>query len=336
MDPLALLAAATVAAAITLIAIGIAGVSSRRATDRLAAYPTAGTQPMTADDTAASKSGDAGGSLFLGSVQRTLGRSDWSERTSKELNRADLTLTPAEYLAFRAAVMVAALAINFGLGFFFPALKNLWAWGGVLVIGYYIPIWYVHRRQNRRLQAFNDMLADTVTLIANSLRAGSSFLQSLEMVTREAQPPISTEFSRVVREVSIGLPLEQALNNLTGRVKSSDLDLMATAITIQYQVGGNLAEILDTIAETIRERVRIKGEIRTLTAQQRLSGYIVGFLPIGLLLFLMVAAPKFINPMFQIPPALFGVPLGVILLIFAGIMMGIGFLIIRRIVNIEV
>jgi tight adherence protein B len=101
-------------------------------------------------------------------------------------------------------------------------------------------------------------------------------------------------------------------------------------------VGGNLAEILDTIAETIRERVRIKGEIRTLTAQQRLSGYIVGFLPIGLLLFLMVAAPKFINPMFQIPPAVFGVPLGVILLIFAGIMMGIGFLIIRRIVNIEV
>ena len=174
------------------------------------------------------------------------------------------------------------------------------------------------------------------TLIANSLRAGSSFLQSLEMVTREAQPPISTEFARVVREVSIGLPLEQALNNLTGRVKSSDLDLMATAIAIQYQVGGNLAEILDTIAETIRERVRIKGEIRTLTAQQRLSGYIVGFLPIGLLLFLMVAAPKFINPMFQIPPAVFGVPLGVILLIFAGIMMGIGFLIIRRIVNIEV
>ena len=194
----------------------------------------------------------------------------------------------------------------------------------------------MHRRQNKRLQAFNDALADTVTLIANSLRAGSSFLQSLEMVTREAQPPISTEFARVVREVSIGLPLEQALNNLTGRVKSSDLDLMATAIAIQYQVGGNLAEILDTIAETIRERVRIKGEIRTLTAQQRLSGYIVGFLPIGLLLFLMVAAPKFINPMFQIPPGIYGVPLGVVLLGIAGIMMGIGFLIIRRIVNIEV
>jgi tight adherence protein B len=336
VDALALLASATVAAAITLIAIGIAGATNRRAVDRLAAYPTAGVQPIAADDAPKAK-GSGGSSAFLGSVQGALGRSEWSERTAGELNRADLTLTPAEYLAFRVAAVVFAVAICYALGVvLFPALKNIWALGGAVLIGYFAPIWYVHRRQNKRLQAFNDALADTVTLIANSLRAGSSFLQSLEMVTREAQPPISTEFARVVREVSIGLPLEQALNNLTGRVKSSDLDLMATAISIQYQVGGNLAEILDTIAETIRERVRIKGEIRTLTAQQRLSGYIVGFLPVGLLLFLMVAAPKFINPMFQIPPGIYGIPLGVILLMFAGIMMGIGFLLIRRIVAIEV
>jgi tight adherence protein B len=335
MDPLALLASATVAAAVTLIAIGIAGATNRRAVDRLAAYPTAGTQPIAAEDSAKAKSAD--GSVFLSGVQRGLGRSGWSERTAKELNRADLTLTPVEYLAFRIAAIVFAVLICYALGVvLFPALKNIWALAGAVLIGYFAPIWYVHRRQNKRLQAFNDALADTVTLIANSLRAGSSFLQSLEMVTREAQPPISTEFARVVREVSIGLPLEQAMNNLTGRVKSSDLDLMATAIAIQYQVGGNLAEILDTIAETIRERVRIKGEIRTLTAQQRLSGYIVGFLPIGILLVLMVIAPKFINPMFQIPPAVFGVPLGVVMLGFAGIMMGIGFLLIRRIVSIEV
>lgn len=335
MDPLALLASATVAAAVTLIAIGIAGASSRRAVDRLAAYPTAGSQAVAADEAAKSNAG--GSSVFLAGVQRAVGRSDWSERMSRELNRADLTLTPAEYLAFRVAAIMIAVAICFALGAtVLPALKNLWAQVAAVVIGYYAPIWYVHRRQNKRLQAFNDSLADTVTLIANSLRAGSSFLQSLEMVTREAHPPISTEFARVVREVSIGLPLEQALSNLNGRVRSSDLDLMATAISIQYQVGGNLAEILDTIAETIRERVRIKGEIRTLTAQQRLSGYIVGFLPIGLLLFLFVAAPKFINPMFQQPPAVFGVPLGVVLLGIAGIMMGIGFLLIRRIVNIEV
>src|SRR5262249_33568782 len=147
---------------------------------------------------------------------------------------------------------------------------------------------------------------------------------------------VSTEFQRVIREVNLGLPFETAMENMVRRVRSEDLELMATAINIQHTVGGNLAEILDTIAETIRERVRIKGEIRTLTAQQRLSGYIVGFLPVGLLLFLMVVAPKFMNPMFQIPPGIAGVPLRVILLAIAGIMMGIGFLLIRRIVAIEV
>ena len=112
------------------------------------------------------------------------------------------------------------------------------------------------------------------------------------MVVRESRPPVSTEFSRVIREVNLGLPFEQALENMVRRVKSEDLELMATAISIQHQVGGNLAEILDSIAFTIRERVRIKGEIRTLTAQQRLSGYVVGGLPIGLAAFLFVAAPE--------------------------------------------
>src|SRR6476661_6797930 len=242
MDAIALLASATVAVAIVLIAIGIAGATNRRAVDRLVAYPTAGTQSVAAGDAAVGKTSTVGGrSVFLAGAQTALGRSEWSERTATELNRADLTLTPAEYLAFRIAAVVFAVLIDYVLGvLLFPALKNIWAIAAALIIGYYLPIWYVHRRQNKRLQAFNDALADTVTLIANSLRAGSSFLQSLEMVTREAQPPISTEFARVVREVSIGLPLEQALNNLTNRVKSSDLDLMATAIAIQYQVGGNL------------------------------------------------------------------------------------------------
>jgi hypothetical protein len=118
---------------------------------------------------------------------------------------------------------------------------------------------------------------------------------------RESRPPISTEFSRVIREVNLGLPFEQALENLVRRVRSDDLELMATAISIQHQVGGNLAEILDSISYTIRERIRIKGEIRTLTAQQRLSGYVVGFLPIGLAGFLFVAAPGFMDPMFANP-----------------------------------
>ena len=156
------------------------------------------------------------------------------------------------------------------------------------------------------------------------------------MVVREAQPPISTEFARVIREVNLGLPLDEALANLVRRVKSDDLELMITAIAIQHQVGGNLAEILDTIAYTIRERVRIKGEIRTLTAQQRMSGYVVGFLPVGLVLLISVIAPEFMAPMFAEATGGFGLPLGLVILAFGGLMMGIGFILIRRIVDIEV
>ena len=116
------------------------------------------------------------------------------------------------------------------------------------------------------------------------------------MVVRETQPPISTEFGRVIREVNLGLPFEQALENMVRRVRSEDLELMATAIAIQHQVGGNLAEILDSIAFTIRERIRIKGEIRTLTAQQRMSGYVVGVLPFFLALFIFLAAPEVLGP----------------------------------------
>ena len=210
----------------------------------------------------------------------------------------------------------------------------LWIIG--FVVGYWIPRFWLNRRKSARLKAFNGNLADTITLLANSLRAGSSFLQSVEMVVREAQPPISTEFARVIREVNLGLPLDDALANLQRRVRSDDLDLMTTAIGIHHQVGGNLAEILDSIAFTIRERVRIKGEIRTLTAQQRMSGYVVGFLPIALVGLLSVIAPTFMAPMFQKPPELFGQPAGLFILAFGGIMMAIGFFFIRRIVDIEV
>jgi tight adherence protein B len=153
---------------------------------------------------------------------------------------------------------------------------------------------------------------------------------------REARPPISTEFSRVIREVNLGLPFDQAMENMVRRVRSEDLELMATAITIQHQVGGNLAEILDSIAYTIRERIRIKGEINTLTAQQRISGYVVAGLPIGLAGLLFVIAPAFMEPMFSKPPELLGLPMGVVILAVGGFMMFVGFMIIRRVVDIQV
>ena len=168
------------------------------------------------------------------------------------------------------------------LGIVFPGLRNPVA----LVVAFLLGL---SRRASTstaarpgRLKAFNAQLPDTITLLANSLRAGSSFLQGMELVTREARPPISEEFERVVREMQLGVALQPALNNLVRRVASEDLELMVTAIQIQSQVGGNLATVLDAIAHTIRERIRIYGEIQTLTAMQRYSGYVITLLPIGL------------------------------------------------------
>jgi tight adherence protein B len=275
-------------------------------------------------------------STALNSLNRVVEKRDWGSNLARELARADIALKPSEFLAIRLGAVVGIPLVMIGLSSFIGILANPILWVGGVVVGFWLPKFWLGRRKSKRLKAFNSGLADTITLIANSLRAGSSFLQSVELVVREAQPPISTEFSRVIREVNLGLPLDDALANLQRRMKSDDLDLMTTAIAIHHSVGGNLAEILDTIAFTIRERVRIKGEIRTLTAQQRMSGYVVGFLPIALVLLLSVIAPTFMEPMLQQPPSLFGLPLGLFILALGGIMMLIGFMLIRRIVDIEV
>jgi tight adherence protein B len=255
---------------------------------------------------------------------------------ARDIARADLKLRPGEYMFMWAAVIVGVPVFFFIFGFVFTALQSPLALLIGAVIGFFLPRMWLKRRQSSRLNAFNKQLPDTITLIANALRAGSSFLQAIEMVVREAQPPISLEFARVVREVNLGLAFDAALENMVRRVRSDDLELMATAITIQHQVGGNLAEILDSIAFTIRERVRIKGEIRTLTAQQRMSGYVVALLPICLMGALSIIDPTFMSPMFENPPAFMGLPLGVALLSLGGFSMFIGFILIRRIVAIEV
>lgn len=268
---------------------------------------------------------------------RFVEKRDFGAGLSRELARADLTLKPGEFVALRIGVLLGVPSLFYLLGqSLFPSLGNPVAWLVGAAIGWWIPGVWLGRRKGRRLKAFNAALADTITLIANALRSGSSFLQAVEMVVRESDPPMSTEFGRVVREVNLGLPFEQALNNMVRRVKSDDLELMTTAISIQYQVGGNLAEILDSIAFTIRERVRIKGEIRTLTAQQRMSGYVVAGLPLGLMGILSLIAPNFMAPMFAPDPKVFGLPLGVVILGFGGVLMLIGFTIIRKIVDIKV
>jgi tight adherence protein B len=275
-------------------------------------------------------------SVALANFNRVVEKRDWGNNMARELARADIALKPSEFLAIRIGAIAGVPLIMVVLSAFISFLGNPIALAVGILVGWWLPKFWLGRRKSSRLKAFNSGLSDTIMLLANSLRAGSSFLQSVEMVVREAQPPLSTEFSRVIREVNLGLPLDDALANLGRRMKSDDLDLMITAIAIQHQVGGNLAEILDTIAYTIRERVRIKGEIRTLTAQQRMSGYVVGFLPVALVLLLSVIAPTFMAPMLQSPPSMLGFPLGLFILGLGGLMMGIGFILIRRIVDIEV
>ena len=246
----------------------------------------------------------------------------FSTKVQRDLARANLKLKVSEYYYIRVGTAL-------GLGLVLGVLRDPLSGVIGLILGYLMPRFYVSRRIAGRLGAFNKQLADTITLLSNSLRAGSSFLQSIELVSRETPSPMGEEMGRVVRELNLGLGMEEALANLVRRIRSDDLDLMVTAIGVQQQVGGNLAEILDTIAFTIRERVRIKGEINTLTAQGRMSGYLVAFLPIGIAVTL-----NFINPAFMQP--LFTETLGRILLGVGGVMMVIGFFMIQKIVDIKV
>jgi tight adherence protein B len=337
VDTMALAIAGVAALAIVLIAVGVATSGGSGISDRLERYAA---KPQ--DVRKGSTSGQGGvaeliaQSQALNTLNRVVEQRDFGANLARDIARADLRLKPSEFLMIWGASIVGVPLVMLLLSVVLPPLGSpvFLLVGGLL--GFLLPRFWLARRKNGRLGAFNKQLPDTITLIANALRAGSSFLQAIELVVRESRPPISTEFGRVIREVNLGLPFDQALENMVRRVRSDDLELMATAISIQHQVGGNLAEILDSIAYTIRERVRIKGEIRTLTAQQRLSGYVVAGLPIALAGFLFVAAPGFMAPMFLNPPAVLGLPAGVVILAVGGFMMFLGFMFIRKIVDIEV
>jgi tight adherence protein B len=336
MSSATLIIAALAAVSIIVIALGIAMSGSSGVTlERLERYA-AGAKPT---DGATGQGGVAeliAKSAALAQLNKVVEKRDFGANLLRDLGAADLKLKPSEYLGLWAGTTIGVPIVMFLLGFFVSALQNPIVLLIGLIIGFMAPRFWLNNRTSSRLRQFNKQLPDTVTLIANALRAGSSFLQAIELVVRESRPPISIEFGRVIREVNLGLPFDLALENMVKRVKSEDFELMATAIAIQHQVGGNLAEILDSIAFTIRERIRIKGEIRTLTAQQRLSGYVVGALPFFLAFFIFLAAPTFFDPMFIKPPDVLGIPLGVILLLIALGAMGAGFFFIRKIVDIEV
>ncbi len=261
-------------------------------------------------------------------MEKAIANRGFAATIQNELARANLKLTASEFMMLNVVSVLVLMLLAYLLS------QNLVL--GLLgaVAGFYVPKLYLKQRQKSRLKAFNNQLGDTIMLLSNSLRSGYSLLQSLEMVARESPNPIAEEFGRVVREVSFGLTPEQALSHLVVRIESEDLDLMVTAINVQHEVGGNLALILDAIANTVRERVRIKGEIKTLTAQQTLGGYVIALLPVALggLLFLLNSG--YMLQLFSFQKAIC-VPV-IALPICSGVLIVLGFISIRKITQIDV
>jgi len=263
-------------------------------------------------------------------LSKKVAKTTWSEKVSKELAQADIKMKPGEFILLTiASVFVVAI-----LGFFLGSKSYLLAVLGA-VLGFFLPRMYIRSQSSRRLIRFNNQLSDMLSLMVNGLRAGFSTLQAMESVSKEMPSPISDEFRRVVQEVSLGVTTEQALDNLVRRIPSEDLELVVTAIKVQREVGGNLAEILDTISHTIRERVRIKGEIRTLTAQMRYSARLLALLPVGLTFAIYLLNRDYLMTLFS-PESNSPIPCGIIAFILAIILIIIGYFVMERVAKIEV
>lgn len=242
---------------------------------------------------------------------------------TRDLERAGLTLNVREYFILRVTGAVVAA----GLVFIVAPIKLLALVG--IPLGFFVVGIWVKRRINARQRKLESQLIELLQMLASGLRAGFGLLQAIEAATDQLSAPVSVEMRRFMRDTAMGASVETALESLNERVGSSDWDIVITAIMIQRSVGGNLAEILDNVAHTMRERERIKGEIRTLTSQQRMTGYVIGGIPIGLgLIFSMLN--------WEFTSLLFTEPLGQAMLAGGTVFWITGFLVIRKIVNIEV
>lgn len=310
-----------------VLALGIRGIRSERdpIDERLGRYDDSGYQSFLEiedDETEA----PAGPSFLERTVDRAISDRPFAQNWRRQLARADIKLTVAEY----AAVHVISMIGLFVLGYFVIFGQQIVM--GIVsgFVGFFVPRIYVARQTSKRLNDFEQQLPDTLGLWVNALRSGYSVMQSMEAISRDAPDPTSTEFRRVVQEISLGIDMQDAMDHLLERVESEDLDLVVTAVNIQREVGGNLAEILDVISHTIRERVKLKGEIRVLTAQGRITGYLISGLPIILALFLYAINPEYMANLFENRTCgwpLLGIGLALI---------GIGSAVVQKIVQIDI
>ena len=240
-----------------------------------------------------------------------------------KMQQAGIPLLGTEFMALLllSAVVVGSIA---------AVLVKKW-YAGVLAAILIVAVEYVYvlLRIDRRSTSFTNQLGDCLMMVANALRAGFSFLQAMEMISKEMEPPISDEFKHVMRDIGLGATVERALDDMDERVGSPDFSLVVTAVLIQQQVGGDLAQILDTISDTIQDRIRMRREVKTLTTQGRLSGWILILTPIALALFMTSSDPNYLDPLFKNP-------IGQMILGATIVMEIIGAIIIKRIVDIEI
>ena len=259
-------------------------------------------------------------------VSKRVAKTSYGERIARELARADLKLKIGEYFAL---IVISTFLLGM-IAFFLGARSPISFLIGAIV-GFFIPNSYVKNQQKRRLTRFNDQLSDMLNLMVNGLRAGYSTMQAMEAISKELPAPISDEFRRVIQEMQIGIPMETALENLLRRIPSEDLDFVITAINVQREVGGNLADILDSISFTIRERVRIKGEVRVLTAQVRASGTLLSIIPLCLTVALWFINKDYLMSFFDAGPYCAAAAGGLVLFLITT-----GYIVMMKIADIQV
>lgn len=245
-----------------------------------------------------------------------------SKSFEERLSMSGLKLSAQEYMILWIGLSIGPGIIGALLGL------QLIAALGLCIVGFAIPPILMKRSQNKRQLLFNKQLGESLTIMSNCIRSGYSFQQALSSVAKEMQPPISTEFSRVVREINYGVSMEDALNHMVSRVKNKDLELLVSAVLTSLQVGANLSEILDTISETVRDRIELREDVRVASAQGRISGLIIGLMPAVMLVFLMIINPEYLM-------GFVNHPIGRIMLMVSAVMELLGFFLINRIVDIK-
>ena len=218
-----------------------------------------------------------------------------SEKVALVLERAGVPLRVGEYYMIRWGIAAIFFVIPLVFG---PSLFIFGICAGMGFVGYMLPTFYVGSKRKTRMNRINGQLVDMLGLVSNSLKSGYGLMQSFEFSSRQMDGPLPTEIRRMLREANLGLSAEDALNALGERVDSKDLDMVLTAINIQRAVGGNLSEILDQVGFTMRERERIRGEIATLTSQQRMTGIVIGALPVIMFALFMAMNPAYMSLLF--------------------------------------